>query len=55
MKRYVFTLLVALLGLTVSAQVTYVRADSLTVCRLLQQAPRQASTLWFARQFHGIP
>ena len=55
MKRYVFTLLVALLGLTASAQVTYVRADSLTVCRLLQQAPRQASTLWFARQFHGIP
>ena len=55
MKRYVFTLLVALLGLTVSAQVTYVRADSLTVCRLLQQAPRQASTLWFARQFHSIP
>ena len=55
MKRYVFTLLVALLGLTASAQVTYLRADSLTVCRLLQQAPRQASTLWFARQFHGIP
>ena len=55
MKRYVFTLLVALLGLTASAQVTYLRADSLTVCRLLQQAPRQASTLWFARQFHSIP
>jgi len=42
-------------SLSGSAQVTYTRADSLTICRLLRQAPRQASTLWLARQFHGVP
>ena len=42
-------------SLSGSAQVTYSRADSLTICRLLRQAPRQASTLWLARQFHGVP
>ncbi|MDE6003211.1 MAG: DUF1460 domain-containing protein [Prevotella sp.] len=56
MRHYIIIGVMALmLGLTASAQVTYTRADSLTVCRLLAQAPRQASTLWFARQFHGTP
>ena len=44
-----------MISLAVSAQVTYTRADSLTICKLLKQAPQQASTLWFARQFHAIP
>ena len=35
--------------------ITYQRADSLTICRLLQQADQQTGTLWFARQFHGVP
>ena len=43
------------MSLALSAQVTYTRADSLTICKLLKQAPQQTSTLWFARQFHGIP
>ena len=43
------------LPLMVSAQVSYLRADSVKVCRLLEEAPRQASTLWFARQFMGVP
>ena len=47
--------MVLLLGLSVSAQTTYTKADSLTVCRLLKEAPANASTLWFARQFHGVP
>lgn len=56
MRHYIIIgMMVLMLGLTATAQVTYTRADSLTVCRLLAQAPRQASTLWFARQFHGIP
>jgi hypothetical protein len=35
--------------------VTYQRDDSLTVCRLLKQADQQSGTLYFARQFQGIP
>lgn len=41
--------------LAANAQVTFQRADSVTVCRLLQHAPREAGTLWFARQFLGRP
>ena len=44
-----------MMSLALSAQVTYTRADSLTICKLLKQAPQQTSTLWLARQFHGIP
>ena len=44
-----------LAGLVARAQVTYTTTDSITICRLLKEAPRKASTLWFARQFHGIP
>lgn len=55
MKRYIIGMMVLLLSLSASAQTTYTKADSLTVCRLLKEAPANASTLWFARQFHGVP
>lgn len=35
--------------------VTYQQADSLLICKLLQQAPKKASPLWFARQFVKCP
>ena len=38
-----------------AALVTYQPSDSVRICRLLQQAPADATTLWFARQFLGIP
>lgn len=41
--------------ISAQAQVTYQRTDSLTVCRLLAEAPVKVSTLWFARQFLGVP
>ena len=41
--------------LPTTAQVTYQQSDSVRICRLLQQAPADATTLWFARQFLGIP
>ena len=37
------------------AQVTWERVDSITVTRLLQQAPNHGETLWMARQFLGRP
>ena len=37
------------------AQVTYQKADSVTVCSLLAKANTKTSTLWFARQFLGVP
>ena len=55
MRRYIIGIIVLVMSLALSAQVTYTRADSLIICKLLKQAPQQASTLWFARQFHGIP
>ena len=38
-----------------SGQVTSLPQDSVTVCRLLHDAPKDAGTLWFARQFLGRP
>ena len=38
-----------------TAQTTYQRADSIMICRLLKQAPKDAEPLWFARQFLGVP
>lgn len=35
--------------------VTFLPADSITICRLLREAPDKAGTLWFARRFKGIP
>lgn len=53
-KLYLF-ILVWTAVLEAGAQVTYQRADSIKVCQLLRQADKQASTLWFARQFIGVP
>lgn len=36
-------------------RVTYQRADSLKICRLLRDANKQTTTLWWARQFLNIP
>jgi len=55
MKKYIIGIIGLMMCLAASAQVTYTRADSLTICKLLKEAPQKASTLWFARQFHGIP
>ncbi|MBP3787496.1 MAG: DUF1460 domain-containing protein [Prevotella sp.] len=55
MKKFIIVIIGLLVSVATSAQVTYTKADSLTICRLLKEAPRKASTLWFARQFHGIP
>jgi hypothetical protein len=38
-----------------TAQTTYQQADSLKICQLLQQANRETSMLWLARQFLGVP
>jgi hypothetical protein len=38
-----------------TAQTTYQQADSLKICQLLQQANRETSVLWLARQFLGVP
>ena len=48
---YLFTLL----PLTAHAQTTYQRVDSTKICTLLRQADKQATTLWIARQFMGVP
>lgn len=53
-KLYLF-ILVWTAVLEAGAQVTYQRADSIKVCQLLRQADKQTSTLWFARQFIGVP
>ena len=55
MRRYIIGIIGLMMSHALSAQVTYTRADSLTICRLLKQAPQQGSTLWFARQFHDVP
>lgn len=51
----VLTTLLALSPSAANAQLVCQRQDSLTVCGLLQQAPADAGTLWFARQFLGRP
>lgn len=53
-KLYLF-ILVWTAVLEAGAQVTYQRADSIKVCQLLRRADKQTSTLWFARQFIGVP
>lgn len=52
--RVLFSLLL-LSAICAKAQVTYQKADSVTVCRLLAQANTETSTLWFARQFLDVP
>lgn len=55
MKKYIIGIIMLFIGLAAEAQVTYTKSDSTTIYRLLKQAPQQTSTLWFARQFHGVP
>ena len=47
--------LYALLPFISKAQTTYQHADSVKICQLLQQANRETSVLWLARQFIGVP
>ena len=53
--RLLYLLLLLLPSTWAEAQVTYQQADSITVCRLLAKAKPTTSTLWFARQFLGVP
>ena len=55
MKRLFVYILCIIFAQGLSAQTTYQRADSLKICKLLRQADRQATTLWIARQFMGVP
>ena len=55
MRRRLLYFLLLLPTVWVEAQVTYQQADSVTICRLLSKADTKTSTLWFARQFLGIP
>lgn len=55
MRYRLLYILLLLPAVWVKAQVTYQKADSLTVCSLLAKANTKTSTLWFARQFLGVP
>ena len=55
MRVFLLFYLFTLLPFPASAQVTYERADSITICRLLQKANRQSDVLWIAREFLGVP
>ena len=55
MMRHCILTMIFLVALTVQAQVTYERQDSLTVCRLLQAANPQTDLLTLARHFLGVP
>ena len=55
MMRHCILTMIFLVALTVQAQVTYERQDSLTVCRLLQAANPQTDVLTLARHFLGVP
>ena len=59
MKRLYIFIIIALVCMvnmpTLSAQVTYQRVDSITITRLLNQAPGYGTTLWLARQLKGRP
>ena len=51
-------ILIACMALTVTAfaqPVTYQREDSIKICKLLQAANKETTSLWFARQFLGVP
>ena len=55
MRYRLLYILLLLPAVWVKAQVTYQKADSVTVCSLLAKANTKTSTLWFARQFLGVP
>ena len=55
MKKICVLFAIWTMVLGAEAQMTYQRADSIKICQVLRQADKQASTLWFARQFIGVP
>ena len=55
MKKICVLFAIWTMVLGAEAQITYQRADSIRICQVLRQADKQASTLWFARQFIGVP
>ena len=55
MKRLLIYIIGIMLVQGMAAQTTYLQADSLKICQLLQQANRETSVLWLARQFLGVP
>ena len=55
MRYRLLYILLLLPAVWAKAQVTYQKADSVTVCSLLAKANTKTSTLWFARQFLGVP
>lgn len=55
MKRLYIYIIGIMLVQGLAAQTTYQKADSIKICQLLAQANRETSTLWFARQFLGVP
>lgn len=55
MRQRLLYILLLLPIVLAKAQVTYQKADSVTICRLLAQAKSTTSTLWFARQFLSVP
>ena len=55
MKRIFIYIIGILLVQSVTAQTTYLRADSVKICQLLAQSNRETTTLWLARQFLGVP
>ena len=55
MQRVIIYIIGVMAWLGGYAQVTYQHSDSVMVCRLLREAPKDAGTLWFARQFLGRP
>ena len=51
MRRYIIGIIGLMMSLALSAQVTYTRADSLTICKLLKQAPQalvRPSVSWYS-------
>ena len=54
MKRLINLIFLLIVLASATAQVTYTRQDSITVERLLREAP-SADPLWLARQFIGRP
>ncbi len=55
LKGFLLFCFLILLPSTASAQVTYERADSITICKLLQKVHRQSPVLSIAREFLGVP
>ncbi len=55
MRRLLYIIIGIWELLPATAQTTYQHSDSVRICQLLKQAPRDATTLWFARQFLGVP